>query len=68
MAEGFLNVWQFDRDHFMNMEVGESRQMLKVDGTPLVSNLGNPWKGIYHTGRALAVCLENFAKLEEAEK
>ena len=68
MAEGFLNVWNFNRDHFMNMEAGESRQMLSVTGAPLVSNLGNPWKGIYHTGRALAVCLENFTKLEETGK
>ncbi|MDO4739748.1 MAG: AGE family epimerase/isomerase [Eubacteriales bacterium] len=68
LAEAFLNVWGFVRDKFMNMELGESRQMLSADGTPLVPNLGNPWKGIYHTGRALAVCLENFAKIEEAEK
>lgn len=68
MAEAFLNVWRFNRDHFMNMEIGESRQMLDIAGKPLVANLGNPWKGIYHTGRALAVCLENFAKLEEAGK
>jgi len=68
MAEAFLNVWQFNRDRFMNMKIGESRQMLDISGKPLVANLGNPWKGIYHTGRALAVCLENFAKLEEAGK
>ena len=47
----------------MNMEIGESRQMLSATGEPLVSNLGNPWKGIYLTGRALAVCLENMEKL-----
>lgn len=67
MADAFLNVWQFVRDKFMNMEVGESRQMLSVTGEPIVSNLGNPWKGIYHTGRALAVCLENFERMERQE-
>lgn len=67
LLEGFLNVWTFVRDNFMNMELGESRQMLSVSGEPLVSNLGNPWKGIYHTGRALAVCIENFEKIEKAE-
>lgn len=63
MAEAFLNVWHFVRDYFMNLKIGESRQMLSVTGEPLVANLGNPWKGIYHTGRALAVCLENMEKL-----
>jgi len=67
LAGAFLNVWTFIRDHFMNMETGESRQMLSVTGRPLVANLGNPWKGIYHTGRALAVCLENFERIERRE-
>lgn len=70
MADAFANVWGFVRDKFMNMEAGESRQMLSVTGEPLVASLGNPWKGIYHTGRALAVCLENFERIENggAEK
>lgn len=61
--EAFLKTWAFDRDCFMNMEVGESRQLLKSDGTPVISSMGNPWKGIYHTGRALAECLRRLEKL-----
>ena len=61
--DAFLGTWRFDRDHFMNMEVGESRQLLQRDGTPVISSIGNPWKGIYHTGRALAECLRRLEKL-----
>lgn len=61
--DAFLKTWAFDRDFFMNMEVGESRQLLQADGTPVISNMGNPWKGIYHTGRALAECLRRLDAL-----
>ena len=61
--DAFLNVWNFDRDHFINHEVGESRQLLLRDGTPVAASMGNPWKGIYHTGRALAECLRRLDKI-----
>ena len=35
-------------------------QLLREDGTPLVANIGNPWKGIYHTGRAFAECIDRL--------
>ena len=59
----FAMTWEFVKTKFLNLEVGESRQLLDRTGEPLVANLGNPWKGIYHTGRALAECLERFALL-----
>lgn len=58
--DAFVKTWEFVKTKFMNMEVGESRQLLDRYGTPIVENLGNPWKGIYHTGRALAECLKRF--------
>ena len=61
--EAFLSTWAFIRDHFMNSEVGESRQLLARDGSVLVGALGNPWKGVYHTGRALAECLRRLAAI-----
>ncbi|NCB93796.1 MAG: N-acylglucosamine 2-epimerase [Clostridia bacterium] len=61
--DAFLQTWDFVRDHFMNMEVGESRQLLQKDGTPIVADMGNPWKGIYHTGRALGECLRRIEVL-----
>ena len=53
----FAETWEFIDTYFLNKEFGESRQLLTRSGDPLISNLGNPWKGIYHTGRALAECI-----------
>lgn len=61
--DAFLRTWEFDRDCFLIEGVGESRQLLQRDGTPIISNIGNPWKGIYHTGRALAETLRRLEKL-----
>jgi mannobiose 2-epimerase len=62
--EAFLQTWDFVRDKFINHEVGESRQLLLRDGTPVISNMGNSWKGIYHTGRALAECIRRIGGLK----
>jgi mannobiose 2-epimerase len=48
----------------MNYEVGESRQLLTIKGDIIVGNVGNLWKGIYHTGRALAECISRLDKFE----
>ncbi len=58
--DAFLGTWSFVRDKFLDHEVGESRQLLLRDGTPVISNMGNSWKEIYHTGRALAECLRRM--------
>ena len=55
--DALFQTWAFVRDCFMNMDVGESRQLLDREGKPIAPELGNPWKGIYHTGRALAETL-----------
>ena len=55
--DAFAGTWEFIKKHFIVGEFGESRQLLRRDGTPVVSAIGNPWKGIYHTGRALAECV-----------
>jgi mannobiose 2-epimerase len=52
--EALEKTWAFVKEKFINPETGESRQLLRRNGEPVVSNMGNPWKGIYHTGRALA--------------
>ncbi len=61
--ETYAQLWEFIKKHFMNYEVGESRQLLDKYGNPLVSNIGNPWKGIYHTGRAFAECITRLDSL-----
>lgn len=55
--DAFIEIWAFIKAHFMNYELGESRQLLDRTGKPIIANLGNPWKGIYHTGRAIAECI-----------
>ncbi|MBP3941697.1 MAG: AGE family epimerase/isomerase [Christensenellaceae bacterium] len=62
--EAFLLNWDFVKKYFLIEGLGESRQLLSRDGSPIISNIGNPWKGIYHTGRALGECLRRMAILE----
>lgn len=59
--DAFIQIWSFIKAHFMDYEIGESRQLLNRKGQPIVANLGNPWKGIYHTGRALAECIDHLS-------
>jgi mannobiose 2-epimerase len=61
--DAFDRTWTFVSTYFMNDEIGESRQLLDRQGKPLVANLGNPWKGIYHTGRAFAECIRRLDSL-----
>ncbi|MCK9287458.1 MAG: AGE family epimerase/isomerase [Sphaerochaetaceae bacterium] len=69
--ETYLNIykdlWEFDKKYFMNYSVGESRQLLERTGKPLISNIGNPWKAIYHTGRAFAECITRLNALIDEE-
>jgi len=55
--EAFYLTWEFIKKHFIIDEFGESRQLLSRTGTPVISGIGNAWKGIYHTGRAMAECI-----------
>ncbi|MEY8515509.1 AGE family epimerase/isomerase [Lachnospiraceae bacterium 29-84] len=55
--EKFLELWEFDRTYFYNETAGESRQLLKADGTALIADTGNQWKCIYHTDRAMMECI-----------
>lgn len=58
--EPFKLTWEFISNKFINKDLGESRQLLDREGNVLVDELGNPWKGIYHTGRALSECLKRL--------
>jgi mannobiose 2-epimerase len=60
--EAFLNVWAFARDHFV-APCGEWRVLLDRSGRPIDSHVGNDWKAVYHTGRALLECLERLERL-----
>ncbi|MCL2833559.1 MAG: AGE family epimerase/isomerase [Treponema sp.] len=57
-CEYFGKTWDFIKKHFLIEPFFESRQLLDRKGNPIISNIGNPWKGIYHTGRAMAECIK----------
>ena len=59
----FCKLWQFDYTWFYNKAVGESRQLLQADGTPIIPDTGNQWKCIYHTDRAMLECIPRLERL-----
>lgn len=62
LHDAFLNVWNFARDHFI-APCGEWRVLLERAGAPLDGNVGNDWKAVYHTGRAMLECLDRLERL-----
>ncbi len=60
--EAYYLTWEFIKKHFIIDKFGESRQLLNRDGTSIISDIGNPWKAIYHTGRALSECISIIEK------
>jgi mannobiose 2-epimerase len=61
--EAFLKTWAFADRFLINHQVGEWRQLVKRDGEVIVGDIGNPWKGIYHTGRAVMESLMRLRNL-----
>ena len=59
----FLKTWEFDYTYFINHQAGEWRQLLDKEGKVLVADLGNQWKAIYHTGRAMLECKRRLERL-----
>lgn len=59
----FLDLWDFDYKYFYNKEVGESRQLLNADGTVIIGDMGNQWKCMYHTDRAMMECIPRINKV-----
>jgi len=47
------SVWSFIERHMILPGLGEWRVLVTREGRPIDSNIGNPWKVSYHTGRAL---------------
>ncbi len=57
-------VWSFVERHLVVPELGEWRVLADRQGRAIDSNLGNPWKVAYHTGRAL---LESVRRLDACD-
>lgn len=64
--EAFLATWGFDHARFINAEVGEWRQLLTRTGDVIVGDIGNPWKAMYHSGRAVLESIKRLQRLIQA--
>ena len=62
-AVAFLKVWDFAKSKFIDHDIGEWRQRLDRRGNIISGDIGNPWKAIYHTGRAMFECTQRIPKL-----
>ncbi len=61
--DAFCNLWDFVAQHMIIADVGEWRTLLDRTGKPLDTQIGNPWKVSYHTGRSMVECMERLNKL-----
>ena len=59
----FQRTWDFAREHMINHEIGEWRQLLDREGNVLVGDIGNPWKAFYHSGRSIMECMNRLQRL-----
>ena len=66
-AEAFFKTWQFCKTYMINHEVGEWYQLLSREGRVLAGCIGNAWKGIYHTGRAMLECKRRINRYLECK-
>lgn len=66
--EAFYITWNFSNKYFIDHELGEWRQLLDIKGNVIAGDIGNPWKAVYHSGRAMLECkfrLEGIIKAIE---
>ena len=63
--DAFEAVWNFVDRHMIAHAIGEWRILLDRTGRPIDSNVGNPWKTAYHTGRSMLECAARLERLLE---
>lgn len=61
--DAFVKTWDFCSRYMINHEVGEWYQLVSRKGEVLAGCIGNAWKGIYHTGRAMLECKGRLEKI-----
>ncbi len=65
----FFNIWRFVKNNMINTDVGEWYPLLSRTGEPKWTDMGNPWKAAYHSGRSMMECLGRLrAIISEGEK
>jgi mannobiose 2-epimerase len=61
--KAFGTVWDFVNRKMIIHEIGEWRVLLDREGQPIDSNVGNPWKVAYHSGRSMIECIKRLRRL-----
>ena len=61
--KAFVNVWDFSQKYVVIKGLCEWRTLCDREGSILDGNIGNPWKGSYHTGRATMEMADRLAEL-----
>ncbi len=66
--EAFQLQWCFVDQFMINHELGEWLTLVTKEGEPLWSDVGNPWKACYHTGRTAFETLKRIEMLKMEEE
>ena len=61
--EAFEKTWEFDKKYLINADIGEWRQLVNKQGQVLTGDIGNSWKAIYHSGRAMLECKQRLERM-----
>ncbi len=61
--DAFINIWEFVDSKMINKKAGEWYPLLDRAGGIKLSDLGNPWKASYHTGRSMVECINKLTKI-----
>ena len=61
--EAFYKTWDFDKKYLIDEKLGEWYQLVDKYGKIISDDVGNPWKAIYHTGRAMMECRLRLIKI-----
>lgn len=61
--EAFYKTWDFDKKYMINKKFGEWYQLVDRYGKVISDDIGNSWKAIYHTGRAMMECRQRLIKI-----
>ena len=62
--QAFEKNWDFDSRYLINHQAGEWHQLADARGKILIGDLGNLWKGMYHSGRAVLECVNRLRRMQ----
>ncbi len=56
-------AWYLPYEQYRITLIPLMKKLLTQDGVPIAADLGNPWKAICHTGRAMLECRRRLTRL-----